>query len=117
MTGIGLDTPEFAKDPYICYPVGYISAFLLEKVKRQPTFSIRFGHRVTEVGQDDQKAWVIVSGEGVTGERIEGDLVVGCDGGQSGVRKALLGHEFPGFTWPMQLISNNVSFTIGGNYN
>lgn len=109
LTGLGIDTPEFAKDPYICYPVGSMSAFLLEKAKHQPTFSMHFEHKVTEIGQDDEKAWVAVSEGGVTTKRMEGDLIVGCDGGQSGVRKALLGREFPGFTWPMQLISNNVS--------
>ena len=41
-------------------------------------------------------------------QRMEGDFVLGCDGGGSVVRKGLFGKSFPGYTWPMQLVAVNV---------
>lgn len=105
LTGLNMDNAEAA---WLTYPVGSMAAFLLKKAQSQPSFSIYWGHSVTGVGQDAEKAWVIVSGKGLSEEKMEADIVVGCDGGQSSVRKSLFGQSFPGFTWPMQLISNNV---------
>lgn len=68
-----------------------------------------------EVGQDDDMAWIVTDDVEKNGKRMEGDIVIGCDGGQSTVRRSLFGKEFPGFTWPMQLIANNVSVQLSGH--
>ena len=94
-------------DRFTLYPVHKLSNLLYEHVKEFPNVSVRFSHQVVRVGQDVNKAWV----EAKTGDRtekFEGDFVVGCDGASSGVRKAIYGEEFPGFSWPRQLIATNV---------
>lgn len=69
---------------------------------------VKWQHKVVDVGQDEQTAWVDV--ETPDGKkRIEASYVVGCDGANSGVRKALFGNDFPGFTWDAQIIATNVS--------
>lgn len=90
---------------------------------------IRFNHRITAVGQDEQqkKAWVDVKigkeGEEKRQERMEADYVIGCDGSSSAVRRSLFGREWPGQTWNCRFIVQNVYYDgfekhgwDGGNY-
>ncbi|KAL2256729.1 hypothetical protein VTK26DRAFT_1218 [Humicola hyalothermophila] len=75
---------------------------------------VSWEHRVVGVGQDDEGAWVEVMVKGEGGEErkevIKADYVVGCDGANSAVRKALFGNEFPGFTWEEQIIATNTYY-------
>ena len=90
---------------------------------------IRFNHRITNAGQDEQqtKAWVDVEigkeGEEKCQERMEADYVIGCDGSSSAVRRSLFGREWPGQTWDCRFIVQNVYYDgfekhgwDGGNY-
>lgn len=64
-------------------------------------------HPISGVGQVGEKAWVQVeTADGL--KRFEADIVIGCDGAGSIVRRSLLGHSFPGFTWDKQLVACNV---------
>lgn len=90
---------------------------------------VRFNHRVTAAGQeqDRKKAWVDVEvgaeGEMKSHKRIEAQYVVGCDGASSAVRRSLFGKEWPGQTWDCRFIVQNVYYDgfekhgwDGGNY-
>ena len=90
---------------------------------------IRFNHRVTGTGQDEErkKAWVDVEIGGEEEEkryeRMEADYVVGCDGSSSAVRRSLFGREWPGQTFDCRFIVQNVFYDgfekhgwDGGNY-
>jgi 3-(3-hydroxy-phenyl)propionate hydroxylase len=67
-----------------------------------PHAEVRFGHRVTGLAQTGTGVTVRV--ETPTGaESIEGQWLVGADGGRSAVRGAL-GVEFEGFTWPERFV-------------
>ncbi len=73
-------------------------------------------HEVVKVGQpeeDGKKAWVDVKVPGEEGtQRFEASYVVGCDGANSTVRKALFGDSWPGFTWDKQIVATNVGDEI-----
>jgi 3-(3-hydroxy-phenyl)propionate hydroxylase len=67
-----------------------------------PHAEVRFAHRVTGLAQT--AAGVAVGVETPAGrESIDGEWVVGADGGRSAVRGAL-GVEFEGFTWPERFV-------------
>lgn len=78
-------------------------------LEREEGAKIHWGHRVTGVGQDGSGEWVDVeTPEGR--KRFTGDYVVGCDGGQSIVRRTVFGEEaLKGFTWEQELVAADVS--------
>ena len=77
---------------------------------------IRFNHRVSGTGQDEnlKKAWVDIEigekEEERRHERMEADYVIGCDGSSSAVRRSLFGREWPGQTWDCRFIVQNVFY-------
>lgn len=92
----------------LCYPLQDLDQLMLDRFLVEYGGDIKWRHKVTDVGQDVDKAWVDVeTPEGPS--RFEASYVVGCDGANSSVRKALFGNEFPGFTWDAQIIATNVS--------
>lgn len=95
-------------DRTVLYPVHMLSHLLIERLRAYPTATVHMGHKVINVGQDDEKAWIEVT-TGAGSKRMEGDFVVGCDGASSAVRKALFGARFPGHTWESQIVVLNVS--------
>lgn len=91
--------------------VGDLSGILLEECEKRGV-EVKWGHKVVGLGQDEKrgKAWVDVEDE-ETGKqrRFESDFLVGCDGGNSAVRRLLFGKgNFPGFTWEEQIVATNV---------
>jgi 2-polyprenyl-6-methoxyphenol hydroxylase-like FAD-dependent oxidoreductase len=81
----------------------------LERGKGGDLIDVKFGHRVVDVGQDENMAWVQVDVGGGGLRRLEADYVIGCDGSTSQVRKSLFGRHWPGDTFPFRLIVTNVS--------
>lgn len=94
----------------VSYPLQDLDQLMLDLFRDKYQGQILWRHKVVAVGQDDTKAWVDVEtpDNGQT-RRFEASYVVGCDGANSSVRKALFGNEFPGFTWDEQIIATNVS--------
>jgi 3-(3-hydroxy-phenyl)propionate hydroxylase len=77
-----------------------------------PGVDLRFGHEVAGIRQDDDGVAVdAVRVAGEAGERVtvRGDIVIGCDGGRSTVRK-LIAVDFPGLTYPEHFLVAGTRF-------
>jgi 3-(3-hydroxy-phenyl)propionate hydroxylase len=79
-----------------------LTPMIHRRLQALPHAEVRFGHRVTGLGQTASGVTVAVETAGGP-ETLEGDWVVGADGGRSTVRAAL-GIEFEGFTWPERFV-------------
>jgi 3-(3-hydroxy-phenyl)propionate hydroxylase len=91
-----------------------LTPIVFERVRAAPNVEVRFGARVTAVGQDGRRVWVDAeTADGV--ERFEGAWLVGADGGRSQVRKSI-DVEFEGFTWPERfvVVSTRYDFAAHG---
>ncbi|KAH6976474.1 hypothetical protein BKA56DRAFT_688213 [Ilyonectria sp. MPI-CAGE-AT-0026] len=103
--------PKSSVHRIVCLELGRVIQILYDAAIAQGC-EILMQHKVTEsVGQSTEEAWVdvaIPSGETV---RFKADYIVGCDGANSQVRRALFGElEFPGRTWDEQIIASNVYY-------
>lgn len=74
----------------------------LKKLAQYANAKIRMSTQVTGLSQSDDRVTVTVNSPDGT-EYIEGDYLIGADGGRSAVRKAL-DIEFEGYTWPEQFL-------------
>lgn len=95
----------------VSYPLQELDKLMLDRFVEKYNGEVKWLHKVLDVGQDADKAWVDVETPDGT-SRIEADYIVGCDGANSGVRRALFGDEFPGFTWDAQIIATNVRLAL-----
>ncbi|KAH6614433.1 hypothetical protein B0J18DRAFT_300817 [Chaetomium sp. MPI-SDFR-AT-0129] len=94
-----------------CLALQELDQLMLEEVTERYGGTVAWEHRVVGVGQDDEGAWCEVEvGESKEKKVVRGDYVVGCDGANSAVRRALFGEEFPGFTWDAQIIATNTYY-------
>ncbi|PLZ00589.1 FAD-binding monooxygenase [Burkholderia sp. WAC0059] len=75
-------------------------------------FDVRFGHRVTEVHESDERVELVVEGPGEPQKHV-GRYVIGTDGGRSTIRKAA-GIAFEGFTYEEQFIKIATRFDFQG---
>lgn len=92
----------------VCLPLQDLDKLMLDLFVDKYNGNVLWRHKVVDVGQDEKKAWVDV--EAPDGKkRLEADYIVGCDGANSAVRRALFGNDYPGFTWDAQIIATNVS--------
>ncbi|CAN8102450.1 unnamed protein product [Discula destructiva] len=99
----------------VSYPLQDLDQLMLDMFLEKYNGEIKWLHKVLDVGQDADRAWVDVeTPEGKS--RIEADYVVGCDGANSAVRRALCGNEFPGFTWDAQIIATNTYYDFEGKF-
>lgn len=104
----GKDVP--LEDKMVCLPLNSLTRLIMEHFEKQPKAELRWSHKVTaNIGQNDKNAWVMVetpSGE----QKFEADYIVGCDGANSQIRRALYGEMgFPGRTWDEQIVATNAS--------
>jgi len=87
-----------------------LASIVQTKLEMHENAEIKWGHEVMALGEDQSRdsAWIDVrTSQGL--ERLEADYVVGCDGGDSTVRKLLLGPgSMAGFTWEKQLLAADV---------
>ena len=97
-------------DSLTCLPLQMLGAILLKRLRERKEAKISFGWTVKGVGQaeDEEMAWVDFETEDGERKRLEGEYVLGCDGANSTVRKALFGNEFPGRTWDQWIVATNV---------
>ncbi|TPX14730.1 uncharacterized protein E0L32_005125 [Thyridium curvatum] len=105
------DEPESSLYRMVCLPLGRVVQILRDAAVANGC-EILLQHKVTpNLGTSDGKAWVDVEVPSGGTERFEADYVVGCDGANSQVRRALFGDlEFPGSTWDQQIIASNVYY-------
>lgn len=108
----GFDNTLMYDDPdrLACLPLAQLDRLLYRHVAAQPTVTVFFNHKVVDLGQDSEKAWVVVeTPEGQ--KRLEATYIVGCDGASSIIRRRLYGDaEFPGYTWDKQIVATNVCY-------
>lgn len=79
-----------------------LTRILVDRMRDLPQCDIRFSHRVSAVKPADSSVTVTV--ETPSGpETFTGPYLIGCDGGQSQVRRDL-GIEYKGFTWPERFL-------------
>ncbi|KAK3314130.1 FAD binding domain-containing protein [Apodospora peruviana] len=98
-----------------CFVLQDLDQLMLDEVTTKYGGVIRWKHKVVGLGQDETKAWAEVeTDEGK--KKVEGDYIVGCDGANSAVRKALFGNEFPGFTWDAQIVATNTYYDFEGKF-
>lgn len=94
----------------ICLPLGPLNEILLAHAQKNARISLKWSHRVVDVGQNDNSAWAVVEDPDKRERRIRGDYLCGCDGGASQVRKSLFGEKnFPGTTYDVQFVATDVS--------
>ncbi|EXJ58359.1 hypothetical protein A1O7_05784 [Cladophialophora yegresii CBS 114405] len=92
-------------------PLGKLLQLTREHLDRKPNAKIRYQHKVTKVDQSDAQAHVFV--DTPDGEKtFSADYIVGCDGANSTIRRALFGDDFPGRTWDQQIVATNVYYDI-----
>ncbi|KAJ9608716.1 hypothetical protein H2200_006487 [Cladophialophora chaetospira] len=110
LAGLNLEVVADDPDRMVCLPLNRLGRILMDHIERQPTATVTWGQEVKSIGQDDDKAWVIVqTPEGE--KRLEAKYVIGCDGANSQVRRSLFGDwEFPGKTWDEQIVATNTYY-------
>lgn len=91
----------------VSLPLDELLPLMTTHLARHPEGSVLFEHEVLGIGQDDEKAWVVVKTPQEE-KRMEANYVVGCDGANSKIRRELFGNSFPGFTWDKQIVATNV---------
>ncbi|KAF9873022.1 putative fad binding domain-containing protein [Colletotrichum karsti] len=112
---VGLDGSgelETSINRIVCLELGRVIQILYDTAISHGNCQVLMKHMVTSsIGQSKTCAWVDVkvpSGETV---KFEADYIVGCDGANSQMRRALFGdRNFPGWTWDQQIIASNVYY-------
>lgn len=109
LTGIDLSTAKDEEDRMTILPLNLILQIMYKHCmeRGKGLIDIRFNHPVTNIGQDDSRAWVDVETGQPGTVRFEADYVIGCDGGSSIVRKCLFGRDWPGETFDCKLMVQN----------
>ena len=95
-------------DAMTVLPLNLLGKVLLRHAEKNEMIAIRWDCEVVGVEQGEKEAWAVVRAPGGDESKVAGDYVVGCDGGNSTVRKALFGGDFPGKTWDAQIVATNV---------
>jgi 2-polyprenyl-6-methoxyphenol hydroxylase-like FAD-dependent oxidoreductase len=115
LTGIDLSVVGSEPDRMTVLPLNQLLQIMLRhcQEKYAEYVTVLFNHKVVDIGQDEDKAWAIVEA-GADGEEkktlnFQADYLIGCDGGQSTVRKCLFQRSWPGETFEHQLLVQNVS--------
>ena len=112
LAGIAMGVTKGRPDDMTCLPLNQLGQVFVEHIAKYPTAKILWSHEVIGIEQDEKAARVIV--QTPDGEKtFEADYVIGCDGANSKVRRALFGDwEFPGRTWAEQIVATNVRSCI-----
>lgn len=116
LTGIDLTVAQGHEDRMTVLPLNQILQIMLQhcREKYSQYVTLLFNHKVIDIQQDASSAKVVVE---VTGgdaadntiKEFTADYVIGCDGGQSTVRKNLFQRNWPGETFESSLMVQNVS--------
>ena len=82
--------------------------WVYRELAKIPGVDLRFAHDVVAIDQTDDGVVVAAQHDGAR-VAIAGDVVIGCDGGRSMVRK-LMEIAFPGFTYPEHFLVAGTRF-------
>ncbi|KXT02994.1 hypothetical protein AC578_645 [Pseudocercospora eumusae] len=107
----GIESSQLPKDlRNVSLPLDELLPLIKKHLDRYPSAEVLMSHEVFAIGQDEKQAWVDVkTPEGE--KRLFASYIAGCDGGQSTVRRLLLGpSSFPGKTWDKQIVATNVRY-------
>ena len=115
IAALDLDVGNNDPNRLICLPLDMLGRLLYEKVQKEPLAKVSWSHEVLDLGQDDHRAWIDVKTP-ENKKRLEADYIVGCDGATSKVRRCLLGPDFPGKTWEVQIVATNVRRPLPPTY-
>ena len=104
------DDPETYRHRMVCLPLHRLGKILEAAVEAQPSAKIFYEHKVVGIGQNAYEAWVEVATP-FGKETRTADYIVGCDGANSKIRRALFGEGvFPGRTLDEQIVATNVYY-------
>ncbi|KAL6252577.1 hypothetical protein RBB50_000296 [Rhinocladiella similis] len=111
LAALDLDSiPEESPQRMVALPLNEVSQIVVRHLQSTPSVNIKWAHNVVDVGQNENAAWVDVETPGGK-QRMEADYIIGCDGANSKVRRALQGDlNFPGKTWDEQIVATNVYY-------
>lgn len=87
-----------------------LAAIVHAELQKYASTEINYGHEVIALGEDEvhNSAWVDVQTPHGS-QRLTADYVIGCDGGNSTIRRLLFGpNSMTGFTWGTQLMAADV---------
>ncbi|HKQ28245.1 MAG TPA: FAD-dependent monooxygenase [Burkholderiales bacterium] len=82
-----------------------LNQVLAQRLSGFPNARLEFSSPVTDVRQDEGSVTVLVDGK----KELEGQWLIGADGGRSRVREAL-GIKLDGFTWPERFLVASTPF-------
>lgn len=95
------------EDRYVTLPVDQLAQITYEELQKYPNARLYWKHKFTGFTQDEKQVTISTEHNGQP-KTFTADFLIGCDGGRSGVRRALFGRNFPGHTWDVQIVATNV---------
>lgn len=116
LTGIDLSVTKGDKDRMTILPLNEILQIMLRHLREKYSdyVTLLFNHKVVNIKQDSTIATAVVEvgseHEVKNSVEFRADYIIGCDGGQSSVRKILFQRNWPGETFNSRLLVQNVSF-------
>ncbi|AKH68532.1 2-polyprenyl-6-methoxyphenol hydroxylase-like oxidoreductase [Spongiibacter sp. IMCC21906] len=90
-----------------------IGKILVQHLQKYPNASIQWGNDFQNLHQDQHSVTVETRTQSGP-KQYQADWVIGCDGGRSGVRKAL-GLAFQGFTWPERFVATDIHYDFAAH--
>jgi len=105
-------------DGLTVYWVERLCALLEREVKTRNGVGVKWGHKVTAItsGLEAGDTSASVEVEQPDGKKVTytADYVVGCDGGQSTMRRLMMRGErnFPGFSWDVPIVATNTMIDL-----
>jgi 3-(3-hydroxy-phenyl)propionate hydroxylase len=103
------------KFPYVVQCEQFkIARITLAKLQSFPNCEVLFSHRVTDASQDAEGVSVTVDNPNGTTQKIPGAFLIGADGGQSAVRKAV-NIDLQGFTYNERFVVLTTPFDFGAD--